>query len=90
MMVTEAIALQTPVVLGRRTAARWLAVEEATGAECFVEDLDGEDALAAAILHALDYRNDVLPRQQSILRRLAGRTWADVAKEALAAPFPGR
>ena len=89
-MVTEAISLHTPVVWGRRTAARWLAVEEATGAECFEEAADGADALAAAILHALDFRNDVLPRQQSILRRLAERTWTDVAKEALTASLAGR
>ena len=89
-MVTEAISLHTPVVWGRRTAARWLAVEEATGAECFEEAADGADALAAAILYALDFRNDVLPRQQSILRRLAARTWTDVAQEALTASLAGR
>lgn len=88
-IVTEAISLQTPVVMGRRTAARWLAAEKAAGAECFEEGPDDEDALAAAILHALDHRNDVLPRQQSILGRLAGRTWADVAKDALES-FAGR
>lgn len=83
-MVTEAISLRTPVVMGRQMAARWLAVESVAGVEYFADEATHEDVLAESILHAIDRRDDVVAGQQVILGRLTGRTWADVAKDALA------
>jgi len=87
-MFSEAVTLETPVVLGRRMAAPWLAPEELAGGECFDDDADPQAGLAGAILHAIDRRDDVLTRQGAILVRLARRTWADVAKDCLASAPP--
>lgn len=80
----EAVAAGTPVVLGRSPAVRE-AISDAdlSGPWCFDVGIGAEASLVQAILHVLDHGGDVLDRQRVILKRLAARTWHDVAAEHL-------
>ena len=80
----EAVAVGTPVVLGRTAAAREaIPAHDLASPEYF--DIDDQPAAAVcrAILHALDHPGDVLTRQRALLARQASRTWRDVVVERL-------
>jgi glycosyltransferase involved in cell wall biosynthesis len=80
---SEAVALGTPVVMGRGAAIREMLAPDELAATEYFDVAVGADGIARAILHALDHRAEVLARQRAILARLAARTWADVAADIL-------
>lgn len=80
----EAVAVGTPVVLGRTPAAQEaIPADDLASPEYFDVHDEPEAAACQAILHALDHPADVIARQQAILARLAARTWRDVVAARL-------
>ena len=80
----EAVALGTPVVLGRTPAVREsVPDEDLSSPEYFDVSVAPEEGLRRAILHVLDHADEVLDRQRAILARLRDRTWRDVAAARL-------
>lgn len=81
----EAVAIGTPVVLGRTPAVReMIPAEDLATPEYFDVTGDPEPAIRRAILSILDQPDEVRARQRALLARLSGRTWRDVAAEKLA------
>ena len=79
----EAVATGTPVVMGRLAAVREVLTPEELAAAEYFDPGCGQAEFARAIVHVLDHRDAVLARQRAIVARLATRTWADVAADAL-------
>ena len=81
----EAVAIGTPVVLGRTPAVReTIPAEDLATPEYFDVTDDPEPAIRRAILSILDQPDEVRARQRALLARLSERTWRDVAAEKLA------
>jgi hypothetical protein len=80
----EAVTAGTPVVLGRSPAVREaIPNADLSSPWSFDVGIGAESSLVQAILHVLDHGEEVLDRQRVILKRLAARTWHDVAAEHL-------